>query len=221
MNTNPEWSAAPQRRTLLDVCRFVGTEDEWGTRLAAKNLDYQALRKSFPEDFNECASSASSIAYHDRPYADPDAAMLYMEASRVSRQLLERAVAMMMIEHHWKAEVRRPGVPRREQIDLELVLTLDAAIDATTLNVEGVEYLDLSFCPPSADRFEDLVNLIRDHAPRMDPRVDKIADFLREITAIVGKPVPEETLRKAMRAADVSPLWFARGRKLGTGSHEK
>jgi len=220
MNTTSGLSAASCSRTLLEVCREQAADAEWLTYIAAANLGSEALRKEFADDFSECAPEASTVAYHDRPFADPHAAERYLAARNVARDLLGRAVAMM-IDRHWKAEARRTGEAMPERIDMKLVLALGPAIDATTLEVEGVDYFGLTFRPPSADRFEELVQLIRDHEPRMDPRFDTIADFQQAIKTIVGRPVPTATFKEAMRAAPASPEWNRQGRRRGTTSNAK
>lgn len=218
--TNFRDSAVAPSKTLLDICREVATIAEWSAYAAAEQLGPEALRKQFPNDFSECAAEAPAVAYHDRPHDDPVAARLYLEARSVERELLERAVKKM-VDEHWIAQARRAGQSSPGSIDPTLLLSLDIAIDATTIELEGVEYLDIAFRPASADRFEELVKVVRDHALRMDPRVDTIAEFQREVSAVLRKPVPEATFRKAMLEAGIASRWSVKGRKPGSPSHPK
>lgn len=207
-------------RTLLDICREVATIAEWSAYAAAERLGPEALRKQFPDDFSECAAEATAVAYHGRPYHDPVAARLYLEARSVGRELLERAVRKM-VDEHWIAQARRPGQASPVSINPMLLLSLNIAIDATAIELEGVEYLDLAFRPASADRFEELVQVVRDHALHMDPRVDTIADFQHEVCQILRKPVSDSNFRKALSAAGIASKWSVKGRKPGSPSHPK
>lgn len=218
--TNFRKSAVAPSKTLLDICREVATIAEWSAYAAAEQLGPEALRKQFPGDFSECAAEAPASAYHDRPHDDPVAARLYLEARSVERELLKRAVRKM-VDEHWIAQARRAGQSSPGPIDPTLLLSMNIAIDATTIELEGVEYLDLAFCPASADRFEELVRVVRDHALRMDPRVDTIADFQREVCQVLGKPVSDSNFRKALSAAGIASKWSVKGRKPGSPSHPK
>jgi hypothetical protein len=214
------WSVALCGKTLLDVCHEVATEAEWETYCAAQGLNFDALRRKFSDDCSECAFGAPKVEHSERPFDDSERAAVYLAGRAAARDLLGRAVRKM-IDQHWKAQARRAGQAVSEPLDLTLVLRLDAAIDAMTIHIEEVEYHDLLFFPPSADRSDELVALIRDHESRMDPRSDKIEDFQREISALVGKPIALATFRSAMRLARVSPEWFAKGRKRGSPSYPK
>jgi len=213
-------SAASPSKKLLDVCREVATIAEWSAYAAAEQLGPEALRKQFSDDFSDCAAEAPAVPYHDRLYEDPEAAKLYLEAGSVARELLERAVRKL-VDEHWIAQARRAGQASPGRIDPTLLLSLNVAIAATTIDIECVEYLDLTFRPASADRFEELVQIVRDHDSRMDPRVDKIAEFRREVSTVLRKPVPEATFRKAMLEAGIASRWSVKGRKTGSPSHGK
>jgi hypothetical protein len=212
MITSFRGSAASPGKTLLDVCREGATVAEWISYAAAERLGPEALRKRFPDDFSDCSAEAPAVPYHERSYEDPEAAKLYLEARSVARELLERAVRKM-VDEHWIAQARRAGQASSGRIDPTLLLSLNVAIAATTIDIEGVEYLDLTFRPASADRFEELVQIVRDHDLRMDPRVDKIAEFRREVSAVLRKPVPDATFRKAMLEAGIAPRWLRDGKR--------
>lgn len=220
VTSNYRVSAVPPCVTLLNVCREIATAAEWAVYVAAERIGPEALRKQFPADFSECAPGASAIDYHDRPYDDPVAAQMFLKARSVEQALLERAVTKMVNEH-WVAQVRRAGQTLPVSMDPTLLLSLKIPIDASTINLEGVEYLDLAFRPASADRFEELVQLVRHHDSRMDPRVDTIADFQRAVSANLPKPISREILRRAMMEAGVMSKWSAKGRKAGSPSHRK
>ncbi|WP_156362281.1 hypothetical protein [Sphingomonas sp. Leaf208] len=126
-----------------------------------------------------------------------------------------------IVNERWIAQARRAGQASRGPIDPTLLLSLNIAIDATTIEFEGVRYFDLVFRPPLADRFEELVQLIRNHEPDMDPSRDTIPDFQREIEALTHKPIALANFKAAMHAAGVSSRWFGKGRKAGSPSHQK
>lgn len=208
--TNFRGSAVSASKTLLEVCREVATNAEWSAYAAAEKLGPDVLRKQYPDDFSECVAESPAVPYHDRPYEDPVAARLSLQSKSVQRELLKRAVKKM-VDEHWIAQARRAGQASRGSIDPTLLLSLNVAIDATTIELEEVAYIDLTFRPPSSDRFEELVQLIRSHEPDMDPSRDTIPDFQREIEALTHKPISFANFKAAMHAAGVSSQCLARG----------